>query len=422
MCCSTTIGTTTINPTTTKVVRSVESPRTKLQTLRDALKPSAKQVTFDPLLVKSTPSPRPFRDLTITKNRNNNRRRSRNAAIDLVGVETNPGPNPKRIGPQTQAQAARSAKKASRKKATKAARRGARSGMSSTRAMIPGTAAAQYFATVLAPCSGNTRIPDMSCIPSFLSTLEDEFTVTANANLCAGVAVTLRSINNAEYGSFYATEQAASTDGTFSYAGAITQTGANALRSLVSASRLVSACLDVMYIGSDFNNSGLLYGASTWSSEPTLAATGSIFGLSAARAGLSCRVKEGIVLTYRPGDSSSFDYSALNSAKTFGALIFHASGLTAGAAFRCKLRCNYESLPANDTSSASVSAVSGPVDVVGFANAVSASQLVPVVQTVATSTALTSRMKSAFGYTMSNLPTLISAAKSASGLLSSYQG
>jgi len=71
-------------------VRSVESPRTKLQSLSASLKPSVKQVKFDPLLEQSNnstpdyflgPVPCLFRV-----------KRSRNAAFDLVGVELNPGP------------------------------------------------------------------------------------------------------------------------------------------------------------------------------------------------------------------------------------------------------------------------------------------------------------------------------------------
>lgn len=275
-------------------------------------------------------------------------------------------------------------------------------------------ASCQYLATVLAPCAGNARIPDMSCLPSFLQTLDDEFTVVTNANGCAGIFLGLYNLNaTASIGPNWVYENAASTDATFAYTTNSTPTGVASATAAARASRLVSACLDITYIGSDLNNSGLLSGVSNWSFDPAPLSQSAV---SSGRMSSSCRVKDGMSIIYRPGDSTSFDYQPTNVTKFYGSLCFHASGLSTGASFRCRMRLNYESLPSTDTFDLSTSEVRQPVDPVGMARAITAAQDVKPVVTSSTQTSLTEAMRTAFTAAKTYGPALIRAARAASAM------
>lgn len=271
--------------------------------------------------------------------------------------------------------------------------------------------ASQYFATVLAPCAGNARIPDMNCMPTYLLTLEDEFTCTVNAGFVTGASVTLNSLNvTGTSGPCFSTEFSGSTDASISYNAAIPLTGAAAATAAAGASRVVSACLDIIYIGSDLNNSGMLVGASGWSYESSWTSTQAF---AATRSNATVRIADGMTVTYRPGDSTSFDFSPTGVAKRYGYLAIHASGLSSGASFRCKVRVNYECLPATDGTDLTTSAVRSPVDVVGFSNAVSASQGFKPIASADVQNSLTSRMSAAFDAAKTYGPALIATARAA---------
>lgn len=395
------------------MVRSVESPRTKLQTLRAALKPSVKQVKFDPLLVKSTPSPRPFRDSLASKDRNNNRPRARNAAIDLVGVETNPGPNPRRIGPQTQAQATRAAKKNSRKKAKKSAKRSSRPFMSRGANAPLSSVASQYLATVLAPCSGNARIPDFNCMPTFLASVEEELSLTANVNGVLGLQVGIGAIRSASNNT-YTFENASSTDAVFAYSVSSSIVGIDTLSTNVSATRLVSACLDVTYLGTSNQDSGMVVGASYagFSTGIAEALPASFSALSAGRVSTTNRTRDGCTITYRPVDSSSFDFrTPLSTTARQAYLIMHATGLPVGVAMRVKVRQNFECLGYTDSLDLTTGSVRSPVDPTGLAVAVSEAQGYPQVVPRATGASLTTHLRSAFDLAKDWGPTIWQASK-----------
>lgn len=267
--------------------------------------------------------------------------------------------------------------------------------------------ATQYYSTVVAPCSGNARIPDFSCLPSFLMTLDDEITVSANAALVCGAVLSLKSLNaTGANGPIYATEGSSSTDAAIILNTAVPFSAAPSATAVSGRSRLVSACLDVTYIGSSLNDSGMLAGSSLWNSDATL---NTLVSITSQRTSGTSRVNNGMSVTYRPGDSTSFDYiPVFGTAFQYGTLVFHATGLTAGASFRVRVRMNYECLPSNDTSDLSTSQVRSPVDPIGLAHAVSNLQAVKPIQTVVTQELVTNVAKSAFDIGRKNAPAIIS--------------
>lgn len=396
--------------------RSVKSPKTNLQTRSHGDQPLNGQVSSISLLAKSSPSSlarckeendifRYFDEMqsiirTRKEAKNCRKYRKRNLSTDLVGIELNPGPKTKsKRSPKTVAP---------KKKAKKS--KGSRSGGFNSSSEVISAVASQYLATVLAPCAGNARIPDMSCIPSFLQTIEETFTVTANAANVGGVALLLTSLNGTGSNCpSYILESSTSTDASFQYGTQqIIGPGVTAA-GVTGANRLVSACMDIMYIGSDLNNSGLLIGASFWASENF---SGTLSALSGCRVSETCRVARGMSLTYRPGDSSSFDYIDLATARIYGRLVFHASGLGSGAAFRVRVRLNFECLSRTDTYDLSTALSRTPVDPAGLSKAVSMAQDFKPVQTMGVQDSLTTHLRSAFEFGKTYGPSLWSAARS----------
>lgn len=298
-------------------------------------------------------------------NKNDRKKRKRNLAFDLVGVELNPGPN-KKSGSAAKKMASRAPATQARKKAKKSVQPRSRGGDSLTG--LSGDAS-RYLASVLAPCSGNARIPDMNTIPTSLMTLESEFSATVNSSGAVGVLCTLGTASGAC--TYYQTESSTSTDAAFLYnsSSPIAIGVGN-----VGFCRLVSACVDVIYTGTSQNDSGYLTGASfvaIASGGVTETVASNQGALSSSRVNKSVRTKDGISVFYRPGDSSSFDFAPFSlTTKLYGLLQVHGSGLTPATVLRCKFRANYENIATVDSVDYTTASVRSPVDVAGLGKAV----------------------------------------------------
>lgn len=358
--------------------RSVESPRTNLQknANREQPKLTRRPVQGATLSVRSKEMNDIFRyfeamHTIVAANKiavPNKKRRKRNPAHDLVGIESNPGPV---YGPRTKAQAKKAAKRA-----TKKAKKGKRSRKGSAKPLTANMSrsARDYMLSVLQPCAGNARIPDLNCTPTSLVTLTQEFSLVANAQGVAGVYFYPSSFCQ------YQLETGASTDAVIALGGAISLTGASSMIAGASFVRVVSACVDVTYTGNSQTDGGIITGASfpvfnLHAMEPV---PSSLVGLQNTRMNTTSLAREGIVVFHRPADSNSFDFKSTASVVNMGALVVHISGVTPNTApFMVKITCNYECIPSNDNSSWSSGQRPSPVDMNGLGAAVSTLSATP---------------------------------------------
>jgi hypothetical protein len=298
-------------------------------------------------------------------------RRRRNASFDLVGIESNPGPDECKM----------KKKKAAKKKGGNAqkgqmAQKKGPSKPSSQQSKVGGTGgdglskvASNYLKSVLVPCSGNARIPDMNTIPTVLLTQTLEGNMVASAGGVIGLVADIKPAAGLNI-----ENPATTTDAAFTYNAVIPFPQAAVMVANFSFVRVVSACVDIQFTGATLSDSGLVVG---WSNS---ALAGGIVGgpttltsAYATRVNVANRSKDGISIFYRPGDSSAFNFYASNAVTFYGVLGAHISGAAAAAPYYYKFTVNYECIPASDSISSAIpdSINPSPVDVQGHSKAVS---------------------------------------------------
>lgn len=298
----------------------------------------------------------------------NRKQRKRNLSFDLVGVELNPGP-PKK------SKSVRNAPNVAKKKKTSSSRT-SRPGSSdaligrrnANMSQSLSKSAYGYMISVLQPCSGAARIPDYNCNPTFLDTMTQEVTLTANAQGVLGLTMVIAARTQ------YYAETSASADAALVYGSAVdvgTPTTTSA-----SFQRPVSACIDVMYIGATNSDQGLLHGGSRLvmnGSEEVAGNLTTVNSLDSLRSSDVARTKDGISIFYRPGDSTAFDFKLRNDVSPVGRLDFHANGLGSNAPVFVRMTVNYECISQGDAFSLTTGLSSpSPVDPSGHAVALNA--------------------------------------------------
>jgi hypothetical protein len=296
-------------------------------------------------------------------------KRKLNRAFELVGVELNPGPGPKDSKPKPKGKGKKNTGKAKGGVIVRLVKpqRGTNTNVNGYTAE-----AAAYLRTVLAPCAGNARIPDFNCLPTTLTTFTQDISWTTNASGIGGGYVTLGSIPT-----YTGENTGTTTDSTFTYTASNQFTGVTAYQAAYKFSRLVSACVDIMYTGSTLNDGGIVVGwtlaglIGTSEDAPT-----SVVTAQATRSNQTSRIREGLSLFYRPTDSTCFDFRDTGANYTVGILGFHFTGLAASTNLQVKVTLNFECIPKVDTLSSAMTNMSGglkpsPVDPAGHAKAVS---------------------------------------------------
>lgn len=251
-------------------------------------------------------------------------------------------------------------------------------------------AAAEYLASILQPCAGSARIPDLNCVPTFLTTLTTELSMNTNPQGICGIQF------NPSSNPSYAFESSASTDAVIAYNASIFLPGAAAMAAAASRVRLVSACLDVIYTGNTQIDGGILTGMSVTAFGGVLEPyQNTLSSFQNSRSNTTVRAKDGLAVFYRPGDSTSFDFQPTTAATSWGVLNIHLSGLSVSplAPFMLKLTANYECIPANDTNSFSAGVKSSPVDLSGLGHVVTHVQSAPAQTTRTAAAGLTSILK-----------------------------
>jgi hypothetical protein len=310
----------------------------------------------------------------------NRQRRTLNRAYDLVCVELNPGEGGK------PGKKSKSGRKGNNNQNTRVknlangavVRQQRKGGPISATSESHSPEAGAYLRSVLAPCAGNARIPDLNTIPTVLATLTQELSSTVNASGVGGINFGIYS-NVPQY---LLENPATTTDGAFTYNAAVNMTAAGTFTNTYSFCRVVSACLDVTFTGATLSDQGIMVGWTTSCFNGVLeTSVTSLASAQSYRMNQTNRTKDGMSVFYRPNDASSFLFKSTGATNSFGLLGVHMTGLAASAPFSAKLTVNYECIPALDTIFAATTnnvLKNSPVDVPGYSKAVSyASQVRP---------------------------------------------
>lgn len=233
-----------------------------------------------------------------------------------------------------------------------------------------GQASGAYLRSILAPCSGNARIPDMNCLPTALVTLKQEILSSVTPAGIGGMITEIGTVPN------YALENPSTTvDIAFTYLGTVNLTGVTAMQASYAYARPVSACVEVTFTGNSQTDSGVIIGWTLGSMAGGVeAGPTSVNGAFASRSNQSQKFRDGIGLFYRPADSTSFDFRSTASNYTFNRLGFHITGAAPSSPFVASITINYECVPSIDTFSPATtitdSVKPSPVDPAGHAVAV----------------------------------------------------
>lgn len=206
------------------------------------------------------------------------------------------------------------------------------------------SAAAQYLKSILSPCVGAARIPDMSCIPSDTMSLLFESTFTTNATGNCGAIVNLLNAPT------FKVESSGSIDSAFAFSSAGPFAALATLTAQAQVNRIVSACIDVQYVGSSLNNQGQLVFASTLGFKQNETDYGSLGSIQNGRTNMTIPLRNGGSVFYRPYDASCFDYGTLSGTSSVGQLQFHVTGAQASTAvISVRIQVNVEYIRINDT-------------------------------------------------------------------------
>lgn len=225
--------------------------------------------------------------------------------------------------------------------------------------------AQHYLASILYPCSGNARIPDLNCLPTGLVTCTAELQLGVSAAGSGGIVVNMGTLPN------YNTENlATTTDLAYTFNAATNFPGAAGFSANWQAARVVSACLDFMYVGTTLTDSGILIGSSygSFNGVGETQAT-SVTTQFVTRCNETYRVPAGISVVYRPSDLECFNFRTITTGTGYGALQVHITGANPLTVFKVSMTINYEAVPTVDSLANSTGAtVTSPSDPIGLGN------------------------------------------------------
>lgn len=266
-----------------------------------------------------------------------------------------------------------------------------------------------YASALLAPLSyrsGGARIPDLCTYTTGTVTTQLETTVTANAAGFAGGVLVLSS-----NGSRYYTNAAGSADTAITFTSATvasgnTWAGGTALGNTLipgvydlaascAGYRIVSAGVQVEFIGNDSNNQGSISGVQLTSIDLADAST-NVLDTSAKinnwRRNFTGAAKEGISLRYSPIDAQDLSFGVAKTPATstflrtdttgavnYGSLQWFAEGLstTVLPSFRITIRIHHEVIPGMEYYDLDTSI--SPVSSYQLESAVLASAITPMI-------------------------------------------
>jgi len=219
--------------------------------------------------------------------------------------------------------------------------------------------AKDYLATLLYP-GGVTgvKIPDFNLYPTVTAHTEVEGTYNCSAGGDSNFLVRLHPGRGAGAvagagGAINLPNTATTSAAAFTYA-ANTDLRAQpaAFAASYSKCRLVSASIEVEYIGNDSNNQGRMAGCVLTRSEYLLANFDSFNEILSARDSMSVPVTKGIFLRYRPLDELSFNFVNLDDTTDTDPIdvIVASTGCAGGALcpFRYKISANWECVIKSD--------------------------------------------------------------------------
>lgn len=250
-----------------------------------------------------------------------------------------------------------------------------------------------YIASILKPGSKKcVRIPDYCLYPTATSHTEVEGTFVGNGNNVCQLVVTLQAggLGGDGWGGQIYTSSAASTDALFAYGAATAvRTQSTAYFNSYFSSRLVSASLEIQYIGNDNNNQGRLIGATLVKDEYLFVNFDTTNEILQARDQMSVAPQDGLFLRYRPIDESCFNFVKTNDSTTppVCAFIVAATGIAgANAPFRYKLSCNWENIVRSDQYDQPIAGNQEVTVDPNFGNTKAVMPSIPSVQTLTVST------------------------------------
>lgn len=311
----------------------------------------------------------------------------RNGGFDLVGVELNPGPT-KGKKKKVVSKAAKKPKIVQRKPKLQSVTN------KNVNGYTPESAA--YLRSVLAPCSGNARIPDFNTTPTVLCTLTQEITVGTSAGGVGGVIFDVSTTPS------FITENVATTvDSAITYNGSTALTGQATLLAQFAEVRVVSACLDTFFMGSTNNDQGLAVGwqYSVFAGALEGGTPTTLTAIQSSRSNQTIAARKGISVFHRTTDFGNLNFQPTATTVSFSRLGVHFTGVAANQSFYCKFTVNFECIPKIDTFALG-STVSGgpqpsPVDLIGFTKATNIAVRTPPYLDSAHTQSLTSRMAGA---------------------------
>jgi len=218
--------------------------------------------------------------------------------------------------------------------------------------------AKEYIGTILYPGSiQGVKIPDFNMYPTVTAHTEQEGTFSCSAAGNGGMLVRLHAGTGSAPtsgggGSITIQDPATTTDLAFTYLAASNiRSNPAAFSGSYKFARLVSASLEVQYVGNDNNNQGRIVQGILVKDEYLFASFSSFNSILNSRDNLCCSVTGGAYMRYRPVDESSFDFvdiASTSATENQGVFIVAVNACGAGAPFRWKLSCNWECIIRSD--------------------------------------------------------------------------
>jgi len=249
--------------------------------------------------------------------------------------------------------------------------------------------AKDYIGSIMYPGSNTgVKIPDFNLYPTVTAHTEREGTFSCSAAGNGGMLVRLHAGQGpgpavGAGGAIDIQNPGTTTDLAFTYL-AVDNVRANpaAFNASYGFCRLVSASLEVQFVGNDTQNSGRIVQGILVKNEYVAATYPSFNSILSSRDNMTASVEGGAYCRYRPVDESSFDFVELNDTSTAnnqGAFIVAVNACGAGAPFRYKLSCNWECIIRSDAFDQPISnqAALSPSDPKAFDEAKSVMAAIP---------------------------------------------
>jgi hypothetical protein len=209
--------------------------------------------------------------------------------------------------------------------------------------------AKRYLTSLLFPETIKSKVPDVCSISTSMVQVTYDGSIATNSSGIGGVKVTLAAHAN---GIGIALEDGAATSDTaYAYLSPGTLPAVASFNSAFSASRLVSASLQVEFVGTTLNDQGSIFLQSAVASAgfaESLAASN--VAILSARDNARNSLRDGAYMRWKPLDDTADDFHSSSTNISVGSFIVHVSGAVASSTImRLRLILNYEAIPSADT-------------------------------------------------------------------------